>query len=100
MEIIMENNNIEFEKYRQAKKKVDDIKGFYSHLVSFIAVNAFLLFINLKYSPEHLWFYWTTLGWGIGLLFHGLKVFDFSILGKNWEERKIREIMEKERNKS
>lgn len=96
----MENNNsLEFERYLKAKKKVDDIKGFYGHLISFIAVNLFLLFINLKYSPEHLWFYWTTIGWGIGLFFHGLKAFDISILGKKWKEKKIKQLMEKEQNK-
>jgi hypothetical protein len=38
------------------------------------------------------------MGWGIGLLFHGLSVFSFtSSWGKAWEERKIRAFMEKEK---
>lgn len=34
---------------------------------------------------------------GIGVLFHGLKVFNYMpFFGKNWEEQKIKEFMEKE----
>ena len=53
-------------------------------------------------SPDALWFYWPLLGWGIGVLFHGMKVFNITpFLGRNWEEQKIRELMEKEKqNKS
>jgi hypothetical protein len=34
------------------------------------------------------------LGWGIGLAAHGINTFG---IGKNWEEKKIRELMEEER---
>ena len=42
--------------------------------------------------------YSTALFWGIGLFFHWLGVFGFSSLGlgKNWEDRKIKQLMEKE----
>jgi len=37
------------------------------------------------------------MGWGIGLIAHGLKAFEFSpFFNKEWEERKIQEILEKE----
>lgn len=89
------NNN---QQYERAKERVKEIKEFYSHLISFICVNGFLVFINLKYSEDHLWFYWPMLGWGIGLLFHGLKAFDFPLMSKDWEEKKIREFMDQEKN--
>ena len=93
----MESNNQEFERYQRAQRQVEEIKGFYGHLVSFVTIMLFLLFINLKYSPRYLWFFWPLLGWGIGLLFHGLRAFNYtSFLGKEWEERKIRELMDKE----
>ncbi|MCW9037746.1 2TM domain-containing protein [Altibacter sp.] len=39
----------------------------------------------------------TPFFWGIGLTFHGLYVFqDRFRFFKNWEERKIREYMEKD----
>ena len=94
----METNQNDFERYQRAQKQVDNIKGFYGHLVSFVFVIFFLLVINLKYSPEYLWFFWPMLGWGIGLLFHGLKAFNHSpFLGKNWENRKIKEFMDNEK---
>jgi len=37
------------------------------------------------------------LGWGIGLLAHGMNVF---AIGKNWEEKKIQEIMNKDNFKN
>ena len=94
----MERNLSEEDKYIKAKKKVENIKGFYGNLVAFILVNAVLIFINLYTSPSYLWFFWPLLWWGIGVLIHGLKVFDLlPSLGKDWEERKIKEFMEKEK---
>ncbi len=96
----MENTNQEYERYQAAKKRVNEIKGFYGNLVSYILVNLFLIFINLKYSPEHLWFFWPMLGWGFGLLGHASKVFNWlTFLGKDWEEKKIQEFMEEENQK-
>ncbi|OXG08430.1 2TM domain-containing protein [Flavobacterium araucananum] len=98
MGVIMEVNLNEEDKYYLAKKKVENIKGFYGNLTSFLLVNAILIFINLYTSPDHLWFYWPLMWWGFGVVFHGLKVFEvFPVLGKDWEERKIKELMEKEK---
>ncbi|WP_235830919.1 2TM domain-containing protein [Flavobacterium ustbae] len=94
----MERNLSEEDKYIEAKKKVENIKGFYGNLVAFILVNAVLIFINLYTSPSYLWFFWPLLWWGLGVLIHGLKVFELlPSLGKDWEERKIKEFMEKEK---
>jgi hypothetical protein len=101
MEIIMEPNYSEDDKYYLAKKKVQSIKGFYGNLTSYIGVNIILIFINLFTTPKHLWFYWPLFWWGIGVVIHGLKVFEvIPVFGKDWEQRKIKELMEKEnRNK-
>jgi hypothetical protein len=41
------------------------------------------------------------LGWGIGLLFHAMRVFNwFPFLNKEWEERKIKQFMEEDKNKN
>jgi hypothetical protein len=97
----MEENNQYGERYLIAKKRVDDIKGFYRNLASFIIINLVLVFINLYYSPEYLWFYWSLLWWGLGVVFHGLRVFNcFPFLGKDWEEQKIKEFMDKEKSKN
>jgi transcriptional regulator with XRE-family HTH domain len=38
-------------------------------LVTFIAVNSMLFCINIITSPEHLWFIYPLLGWGIPLFY-------------------------------
>ena len=84
------------DRFELAKKRVDDLKGFYQHLLSFVMVNVILFLIDVATSPGDYWFYWVTLFWGIGLFSHGMAVFGFNgILGRDWEERKIREYMEK-----
>jgi hypothetical protein len=93
----MKTNYTEEERYYRAQKRVEEIKGFYGHLASFVLVNLFLLILNLMTSSGYLWFFWPLMGWGIGLFFHGLKVFNYSpFFNKEWEERKIKEFMDKE----
>jgi hypothetical protein len=37
------------------------------------------------------------LGWGFGVIAHGLDAYGYNpILGRNWEERKIKEFMKKD----
>tara|TARA_R110000868_G_scaffold186236_2_gene428524 strand:+ start:33972 stop:35144 length:1173 start_codon:yes stop_codon:yes gene_type:complete len=82
--------------YYRAKKRVEELKGFYGNLISYCIVIPFLIFINLRYSPHFQWFWFSAGGWGFGLIMHALKVFGYS---SNWEERKIQEILNKEDNK-
>lgn len=96
----MEENFNEKDRYIMAKKKVEDIKGFYGNLIAYVIVNIFLIFINLYTSPGYLWFYWPLFWWGLGVVFHGLKVFEvLPGFSKDWEERKIKEFMDKEKEK-
>lgn len=93
------NSNDERNMYLKAQKRVEDIKGFYGHLTSFVVVNIGLITLNLATSPQHLWFLYPFIGWGVGLAAHGMSVFNYMpFLNSNWEERKIRELMDKERN--
>jgi lipopolysaccharide/colanic/teichoic acid biosynthesis glycosyltransferase len=88
----------EKERYEKAKKRVEDIKGFYVHLMVYIAVNLGIFLINLFSSPGVWWFKWALIGWGIGLAAHGLSVFIFSsVMSKEWEDRKIKELMGKDK---
>lgn len=99
MDLIM-NSNQDFENYQKAKKQVEEIKGFYSHLSFYVIFNVIIIAVNLKYSPNYLWFLWTTLSWGIGLFFHAVKVFNWlPFFGKNWEEKKIQQFIDEENNK-
>jgi len=80
--------------YIKAKKRVKDIKEFYVNLTAYCIVIPSLIFINLYTYSEVQWFWFPMLGWGMGLAFHGFEVFGY---GKAWEEKKIREIMEKDK---
>ena len=81
--------------YQKAKKRVKQIRGFYTHLATYVFVNTLLFLIDLMASPDTLWFYWPLLGWGIGIVLHAFYVFGFGRwFGPDWEEKKIKEIME------
>ena len=88
--------NDENKAYFRAKKRVEELKGFYGNVISYFCIIPFLIFINLRYSPGFQWFWFSALGWGFGVVMHAFKVFGYS---SDWEERKIREILEKENNK-
>jgi len=70
LETAIEQEQLEFkkEKIRRARLKRRKV-GFYSHLSSYLIVNAALLLIN-NFTPGLWWFQWSVLGWGIGLAFH------------------------------
>lgn len=93
--VFSEKMNDEDKAYERAHKRVKELKSFYGNLISYCIIIPFLIILNLITSPRNLWFYWPMLGWGIGLLAHGASVF---AIGKGWEEKKIREILEKQNN--
>jgi hypothetical protein len=85
--------------YYKAQKKVEEIKGFYGNLFSYIVVITGLAILNMLTSPEHWWFLYPALGWGIGVALHGMAVFNYMpFLGSDWEERKLKELIDKDRN--
>jgi uncharacterized integral membrane protein len=97
----MEDKN-KIDRYLEAKKQVSEIKGFYIHLLVYIIVNLFIIFgifSKVKFEEINFWMFSTAFFWGIGLFFHGFAVFGKNLVfNKEWEERKIREIMEKDKN--
>ncbi|QXP74077.1 2TM domain-containing protein [Tenacibaculum sp. AHE15PA] len=96
----MEDKYIAEQKYTQAKKRVKKIKGFYTHLAIYCIIIPVIIFVNLKFEPHFHWFWFSALGWGTGLFCHWLNVFGFNKTGltKNWEERKIKELMNEDKN--
>ncbi len=104
----MEQNFTEEHNYMRAKKRVKDIKGFYIHLMVYVLVNIFLSGIiifglinsgdSFSETISNFGVYSTWLFWGIGMFFHWLGVFGFRSLGfgSDWEERKIKELMDEE----
>ncbi len=99
----MDNNYLEEERYLRAQKRVKKIKGFYWHLFWYLAVNIFLLAMIYKnLGTDESFFeyghFTTPFFWGIGLFFHWLGVFGKNVVfSKDWEERKIKEFMNKDK---
>jgi hypothetical protein len=88
-------------KYLRAKERVAEMKKFYSNLTSYAVFISFLAVVNYWTNEwNYPWFLWAAFGWGIGLFFQALKVFQFNLLfGKNWEQRKIKEFMQEDENR-
>jgi len=80
-------------RYQRAQDRVNEIKGFYIHLICYLLVNPFLVYVNYVTYWDFQWFWFPLLGWGAGLAAHGVAVFG---LGMSWEQRKIKKLMEEE----
>lgn len=101
----MERNYQEEELYKTAQKQVKEIKGFYIHLLVYILVNIFIFVANSDFFDHG--FGTISIGnlalpffWGIGVFAHWASVFGPNIfLGKKWEEKKIKELMEKDKER-
>lgn len=103
----MENDR---KKLNRAKKRLEELKGFYWHLAAYIGVNLFITITSivgrmsngdsflevLDFGSFAVWFFW-----GIGLFFHGMKVFSLNpIFSKDWEKRQIEKYMEQDRREA
>ncbi len=93
--VIMETQNIYNENtaYLKAKDRVEKLRSFYGNLISYCTVIPILIIINVNTNSGFYWFWFPMLGWGLGLFFHAFETFGF---GKNWEEKKIQEIIRKQ----
>lgn len=105
--LIMETRGIN--KNAKAKKKVEALKGFYTHLMIYVVINSMLLAVKIvgnyyygDYFMGPLWHFSTFaswLFWGMGLSFHAIKVFKGNpFFNKDWEDRQIQKYMEEDRS--
>jgi len=82
--------------YCEARRHVREVRGFYTHALVYVLVIGGLAAWNLLGHSGRLWFGYPALGWGVGLLAHGLSVFVFAgWFGADWEQRKVREYLER-----
>jgi len=90
--------------YDRAKQHVECLRGFYIHLIFYLVINTLISSFKIYNGIEdgetfnEAFFDFGTVAvwlfWGIGLAIHGVKVFGLPlILGRNWEEEKIKEYM-------
>ncbi|MCY4304973.1 MAG: helix-turn-helix domain-containing protein [Aestuariivita sp.] len=82
---------------QEAMEYVRDIKAFYGHALIYAIVILGLAVINVITNSDYLWFLWAAFGWGIGIIAHGLAVFEFFnfIFGQDWEKRQIEKRFKK-----
>jgi len=90
----------------KALNRLKDIKSFYTHLGSYTALNIGLLIFKLAEVvklPETFWHttFVITAGLGaLGVLAHWATVWGYKLLlPKHWEERKIKQFIDRENNK-
>ena len=102
----METNT--FDKKERAKKRIAELKGFYIHLLVYIIVNTMIVVTTIVANVNNgeslndaFWNFGTFITpffWGIGLFFHGMKVFSINpFFSKDWEEQQIKKYMDQDR---
>jgi predicted membrane channel-forming protein YqfA (hemolysin III family) len=95
----MKNTETYKDKYSRAKDRVGEIRAFYNHLIIYIIINTAIASFNYYVDQWAIaWFLFPLLGWGIGIVGHAIGTFNLNpITNKDWEEKKIKEILEKEK---
>lgn len=92
------NNFKEDQAYKQARRRVREIKAFYYHLTCYCTVIPILIIVNLVYTPEYYWFPFSMCGWGLGLFFHSMEAFKYNpFFPKDWEARKMKQFLDEEK---
>lgn len=94
-----DNLNLNQSKYLRASERVAELRKFYGRCfrggVAILIVAAINYYINEWYYP---WFLWVVFGVGLGVALRAFKTFGLNgILGRDWEERKIKQYMEDDR---
>ena len=84
------------EQYRKIRGRVLKLQVYYNHIVWYVLVNGAMVGFNFYYTPDKLWFYYPLAGWGMGVLFHTLRVYNIQIFfGRKWVSKTIKNRMEK-----
>lgn len=80
---------------KKAQNRVEELKGFYNHVITFTIINLLILLAVLFFEGDLLFFFVVSvLGWGIGLFVHAIKTFHWNpFTGKEWEQRKLQEFL-------
>jgi transcriptional regulator with XRE-family HTH domain len=77
-----------------AFRHVRKIRGFYGHLAKYVIVISALAVFNFIKSPSYIWVIWPALGWGLGILFHGMRVFGtMPFMNADWEKRQVEKYL-------
>jgi len=92
-----QDSYISEKKYSLAKEHVEKLKGFYIHFTIYLLFVPVFLYLNYISNAGFPWAIFPIGGWGFGVMGHAAETFNYNpFFGKNWEERKIKEIMDDE----
>lgn len=83
--------------YRQARRRVRMLQGWYIHALVYACVIGvlWLIYLSTGQGSRFAWPLPATLGWGLGLAIHGLVVWlGASRRARDWEARKIAEYLD------
>lgn len=98
---MIQNSATDQERYDRARQRVEVLRGFYGHALVYVLVNFGLGVYNFAVNPDRLWFIAVVAGWGIGLVAHAAYAMASGrFLGEAWQERKIREEMNRDERRS
>lgn len=103
--------NYDVNKKKRAKRRIEELKGFYVHLVIFVVINLSIsinkILRNIQYGETFWDAFWdfgtfaVWIFWGVGLIFHASKTFNYNpFFSKEWEEKQIKKFMEEDRKES
>ncbi len=96
--VVTQDGFISEKKYKQAKKKVENIKAFYIHFAIYLCMLPVFICLNFISETGFPWAIFPIFGWGFGVSAHASEAFEYNpLFGKAWEERKIKQLMEKEK---
>lgn len=90
------------DKYFRAKERVATVKKFYTALFWNLFVIVLTGAINYYANEwQYPWFLWVVFGVSISTIIKAVKIFGYNVvLGKNWEEQKIKEYMQEDEHKT
>jgi hypothetical protein len=97
------------ERERSIRRRVHCIAEFYRHVFVYVIIMSALWAVNLwtvwDGTLSHKWYsywaIWPTLGWGIGLITHGLSVLPvWNYFSQDWEDKKVKELLAREADRT
>jgi XRE family transcriptional regulator, regulator of sulfur utilization len=72
---------------RQAIEYVKGVKEFYTHLAIYL---VFAVLYSVMFGFGNPIIFWGIVGWGVGVIVHGLNVYEvINLFGAQWEKRQI-----------
>ena len=77
------------------KEKVENLREFYEHLTIYTIVNFFIYLTDILNPSKAFELHKISILWGVFILFHAAATFFEIFFGADWEEKKIKQLINK-----